>query len=496
MKTFARTFMLTSTIALALLGAASAQAPANQGWIGTETVKTRFGDFDFKNGYPAGDSAQRLRETLVFSRAIEAYLVQMPAVSWYRVWKGTAEAGQGKPNQVVIWEDLMDATTILLTGNTETVYGLCALDLQRDGMVVVEVPPSMLGGFVDLWQNSIVDIGVTGVDKGKGGKFLVVPPGYKGPVPDGYMLAKSSTYGVMLGVRGFQVEGKTKPAVDLMKTIKVYPLSQAANPPATTYFNASHQPVQTLFSDDIRYFEDLAWIVEHEPKEMLADNERFQLAAIGIEKGKPFAPDAARKKVLDEAARFASAVARTNSFASNDPSAPVYPDRKWEWAFVGGSAKFDSQGFVNPDQRAAFAYIAIGMSPAMVEKHVGAGSQYLTTPRDANGAFLDGGKNYRLRVPANIPAKNFWSVVAYDSDSRSILRNQQPFPTVSTYSGPEKNADGSIDIYFGPKSPAGKEKNWIQTTPGKGWFTLFRFYGPLEPFFDKTWKLGDIEEVK
>jgi len=386
--------------------------------------------------------------------------------------------------------------TILLTGNTETVYGLCALDLKRDGPMVVEVPPSMLGGFTDLWQNSIVDIGLTGVDKGKGGKFLVLPPGYDDSVPDGYFVAKSSTFGATLGVRGFQVEGKTKPAVDLMKTIKAYPLSQAAHPSATTFFNASHQPVQTLFSDNGSYFEDLAWLVEREPKEMLSDNERFQLAAIGIQKGKPFAPDANRKKVLDEAARFASAIARTNSFASNDPAAIVYPDRKWEWAFVGGSAKFDSQGFVNPDQRAAFAYIAIGMSPAMVEKHVGAGSQYLWTPRDASGAFLDGGKNYRLHVPANIPVKNFWSVVAYDADSRSILRNQQPFPSVSTYSGPEKNADGSIDIYFGPKAPAGKEKNWIQTTPNKGWFTLFRFYGPLEPFFDKTWKPEDIEEVK
>jgi hypothetical protein len=466
------------------------------GWIGTETVKSRVGVFEFRNGYPAGDAARQLMDALVFNRAVEAFLVYMPPVSWLHVWKGVADAGTHAPNQVVIWETLMDSATTLLTGNTETVYGLCSLDLKRDGPVVIEVPPSMLGGITDLWQHSIVDIGITGVDQGKGGKFLVLPPDYKGAAPDGHLVAKSPTYCASLGVRGFQVDGKPDKAVALVKTAKVYPLAKASAPPSTTFFNASHQPVDTLFSDDARFYDDLAWIVEREPHAMFASHERFQLAAIGIEKGKPFKPDAARRFLLDEAARFASAIARTNSFATNDLAALVYPDRRWEWAFVGGSATWDSQGYVNTDRRAGFAYIAIGMSPAMVEKHVGAGSQYLFTPRDANNAFLDGGKSYRLHVPANIPAKAFWSVVAYDADSRSILRNGQPFPSVSTYTGPQANPDGSMDIFFGPKAPAGKEKNWIQTVPSKGWFVLFRFYGPLEPFFDKTWKPGDIEEVK
>jgi len=236
-------------------------------------------------------------------------------------------------------------------------------------------------------------------------------------------------------------------------------------------------------------------MMEHEPHEVIPSHERFQLAAIGIEKGKPFNPGAQRRKLFDEAAQFASAIARNNSFASDDAARLVYPDRVWEWAFIGGSASWDSQGYINTDRRASFAYIAIGMSPAMVEKHIGAGSQYLWTPRDGSGAFLDGGKSYRLRIPANIPVKNFWSVVAYDADSRSILRNNQLFPSVSTYTNPKSNADGSIDIYFGPKAPKTKETNWIQTIPGKGWFTLFRFYGPLEPFFDKTWKPDDIEQI-
>ena len=472
------------------------QAPESHGWIGTETLSTRFGNFDFKNSYPAGDAAPRLREALVFNRAVEAFLTHMAPVSWLHVWRGVAEAGDRKPNQVVIWETLTDSATFLLTGNTETVYALASMDLKRDGPVVVEIPPSMLGGFLDLWQDQIVDIGLTGVDKGKGGKFVVVPPGYTGPTPQGSFVCQARTYCVSLGVRGFQVEGKPDPAVKLMKSMKIYPLAEASNPPSTTFYNASHQQVDTIFCDDARFFDDLAWIVEREPQKSLLNHERFQLAALGIEKGKPFQPDAKRRKLFDEAARFASAIARTNSFASDDEARLVYPDRVWEWAFIGGSATWDSQGYVNNDRRAAFAYIAVGMSPAMVEKHIGAGSQYFWTPRDANGEFFDGAKKYRLHIPPSIPVKNFWSVVAYDADSRSILRNSQPFPSVSTYTNPQSNADGSIDIYFGQTAPAGKEKNWIQTTPGKGWFALFRFYGPLEEFFDKTWKPDDIVEMK
>ena len=438
-------------------------AAEEHAWIGAGTVKTRAGDFEFKNSYPAGDASQKLRDALVFNRAVEAYLVQMHGVSWYRVWKGIAEAGPGVPNQMVIWETLMDAQTLLLTGNTETVYGLCAIDLKRDGPVVIEVPAMMLGGISDLWQTADHGYRTDWRRQGQRWQASAAAAGLYRFGSRGILSGKASTYRVVLGVRGFQVDGKPDKAVALMKTTRVYSLSEAANPPAMTFVNGSHQEIDTIFSDNDQFFEDLAWMIEHEPHDVLPSHERFQLAAIGIEKGKPFKPSAPRRKLLDEAAGFASAIARNNSFASDDPARLVYPDRVWEWAFIGGSTSWDSQGFVNTDRRAGFAYIAIGMSPAMVEKHIAAGSQYLWTPRDGSGAFLDGGKSYRLRIPADIPIKNFWSLVAYDADSRSILRNHQPFPSVSSYTNPESNSDGSIDVFFGPKARAGQEKNWIQT---------------------------------
>jgi len=267
---------------------------------------------------------------------------------------------------------------------------------------------------------------------------------------------------VVAGVRGFLVDGKTDSAVAAIRSAKIYPLAKATNPPSMTFVNGSGQPIDTVFADNDQFFHDLADIVEHEPSANLTSPERFQLASIGIEKGKRLSADAERTSWLNEAAHVGSAIARGNSFASTDPARTVYPDRRWEWAFVGGSATWDTQGYVNTDRRAAFAYIAIGMSPAMVEQVVGQGSQYLWSPRDASGAYLDGGKRYLLHLPPHVPVTLFWSVVVYDAVSRSMLQNGEKFPTVSQYTGPDVNTDGSVDVYFGPVAPPGHEKNWIR----------------------------------
>jgi hypothetical protein len=474
---------------------AHAQANDGHGWLGTETLKTRFGDFQFKDGYPVGDAAERLLDLQKLNRAVEVYTTQLMPVSEIGLREGLRAFGARTPQQVVIWEQLMDARTVLLTANTETVYALAHLNLKTDGPTVVEAPPHMLGFLQDGLQRYLADVGPLGADKGNGGKFLVLPPDFTGNVPEGYFVAKSPTFSVTLGLRGFQAEGKTDQAVGLMKQIKVYSLDNTSSPPAMQFLNGSKQDIETVFPDNFRFYEFLAMLVDEEPLNSFTPFERSQMQAIGIEKGKPFNPDDKTTALLQEAARLGGAIARANTYASSAPGVFYYADRKWQAVPEGMTYTFTREGAPQIDARNNVYYMAAGNSPSMMAKNVGQGSQYLWTYRDADGAFLDGSKNYKLHVLPNIPAGNFWSVLVYDTLSRSELQNGQPFPSVSRYTKPIVNADGSIDILFGPDEP--KEKsNWIRTVPGKGFFPMFRFYGPAEAFFNKTWKLADVVVVK
>ena len=489
--------MIIATCALAAAAGASLSANAqtdSHGWLNNETLQTRYGTFEFKNGYPVGDATARLLDMQKLNRAIEVYTTQMMRVSEIGLREGLRAFGARTPQHVVIWENLMDAKTVLLTANTETVYALGHLDVRTDGPTVIEAPPRMLGFIQDGLQRYLADVGPLGPDKGAGGKFLVLPPGYTGTVPEGYFVSRSPTYSVTLAVRGFQVDNKTDQAVALMKQIKVYPLAKASAPPPMQFMNGSNQNINTVFPDTLRYFELLAMLVNEEPAELFDPLERWQMQAIGIEKGKPFAPDEKTKALLSEAARIGGAIARANTYA--DPATVYYyPNRKWQQMQGGLTYTFARDGAPQIDARNNVYYMAAGNSPAMMDKNVGQGSQYLWTYRDANGEFLDGGKTYKLHVLPNIPAKNFWSVVVYDALSRSELQNGQPLPSVSSYVNPKINADGSVDIVFGPNEPQGGG-NWIKTVPGKGWFPIFRFYSPTEAFFDKTWALNDIEALQ
>ncbi|HMO30824.1 DUF1254 domain-containing protein [Enterovirga sp.] len=476
----------------------AASSPGSQtadphGWLNTETLRTPYGDFDFKNGYPSGDTAARLLETQKLNRAVDVYTTQMMRVSEIATREGIRAFGATTPQDVVIWENLMDAKTVLLTANTETVYAIAHLNLKADGPTVIEAPPRMLGFIQDGLQRYLADIGPLGPDKGAGGKFLVLPPGYNGSVPDGYFVSGSPTYSALFAVRGFQVDDKTDQAVALMKQIKVYPLEKAASPPSMQFLNGSNQAIDTVFPDTIRYFELLAKLVDEEPAELFDPTERWQMQAIGIEKGKPFNPDARTKALLSEAARIGGAIARANTY-SDPTTVPYYPSRKWQGIPVGMTYTFARDGAPQIDARNNVYYMAAGNSPAMMEKNVGQGSQYLWTYRDASGAFLDGAKSYRLHVLPNIPAKNFWSIVVYDALSRSELQSDQHLPSVSSYTKPRINVDGSVDIVFSPSKPK-DDANWIQTVPGKGWFPIFRFYSPTEAYFEKSWVLNDIEAV-
>jgi hypothetical protein len=465
------------------------------GYIGTEAVKTRFGDFEFRGGYPTPAAADRLYDLRTFHRAIETFFAHMSAVSMQHMRKGLNDFGVDAANTLAISETGNDARGLFPTSNAQSVYGTSFLDLERDGPVVVEVPPMLDGSALDMWMRSITEIGSAGPDQRRGGKFLFLPPGSKTEVPSGVFAVRSSTFGIWLMLQGLVVDGKGDRSVAILKSVKIYPSASIANPPAMRFLNLSGQAFDTAFPDTYAFFESLAALVHREPMEAVSPPERFILASIGIEKGKAFSPDAETKTLLLEAARTGAAMARANTFASRDPEARVYPDRRWESAFPGGSSNWNAKGYINSDQRAAWSYQATGNSPAMAARIAGAGSQYVWTSRDATGAFLDGSKTYQLHLPPDVPAEQFWSIIVCDALSRSQLQNGEPRASISSQTGLAINKDASFDIYFGPQAPVGKEMNWIRTVPGKGWIAWLGFFPPTPRFFDKAWRPGDIEET-
>lgn len=349
----------------------------------------------------------------------------------------------------------------------------------------------MLGLLDDMWMRYVTDIGMAGPDKGQGGKYLILPPGHDGPVPEGYFVSQSATHGVWMLLRA--IDSEPADATARLKQLRINPLDMQNHPPAMRFVDGSGKQIDTIAPDDYRYFEQLGLVVQADSAGALTSLEHFYLAELGMGSGVIFAPDQKMAALLAEAAAIGQALVRMSSFASTDPAAAVYPDRHWRWAFLGGSHTFDAQGYANPDRRSAFAYAATGNTPAMTSQVVGAGCQYyLDALRRLWG--LPGRWPTLQPPPApDIPVKDFWSVTVYVAGSRSMLRNGTRFPSVSQYTDPHFNAGGSIDIHFGPDAPQGREQNWIRTVPGKGWFPILRFYGPLQPFFTKTWRPDDIQ---
>jgi hypothetical protein len=458
------------------------------------------GELEFTGGYPTQATIDKAFEQLDLQRATQAYLEFMPLMSLNAILDSFGrDYGMPNPGDVGVYVEpgVGKVEAIGLTYNTESVYATSFTDFTKTGPIVVETPPNVLGMVDDGWHRWLEDLGNAGPDKGKGGKYLLLPPGYKGDVPDGYFPVKCPTYRNWIMVRGFVEDtGTGDKALDYYRQkFRIYPLDTGPLK-STKYVSLSFRGGDTTHPRDASYFKMLDRIVQYEPSSAFTAYELGLLKSLGIEKGKAFNPDKRMKKLLAEGIQIGDTIAKANAYANRLEGVRAYPDRKYEYIFLGGRHDFMSGAAMWLDARTLFHYEAIVVTPAMAAEVVGVGSQYLTVYRDADDNFLSGDNVYKLHLPKGIPAKNFWSVTTYHPDSRSLLQNGTPKPSVSSYDDPDVNDDGSIDVWFAPEAPKGKEKNWIKTIPGEGWFIYIRFYGPLKAFFDQTWKPDDIVKVK
>jgi hypothetical protein len=462
-------------------------------------VETPIGTLEFFDGVPTGNTVGTIYDNLDRMRGVAAFLHNVGAVSINSILDGLAKEGADATNKVAIFSQLMNSATLVVTANTSTLYAYSGTDLAKDGPTVIEVPPGMLGFLDDSWQRFVGNIGITGPDRGKGGKYLVLPPGYSGEVPGGYFLLKPSTNRNFLFLRGSIKDG-LKPAVEnITGGLKIYPLKDAANPAPTEFVDMSGKAFNTVFPNDMGYFEILDAIIQREPIGAIGPETRGEIASIGIVKGQKFEPDDRMKKLLTEAGTLGNATARVITAYPRIGGVQIYPDNpdsSWIMGFANKNTSFEVDGAMNLSARALFYFNAGGVTPAMAVTKAGAGSDYAMASLDADKKPFDGSKTYKLHLPPNVPVNDFWAVTMYDTQTRSQLQTSQKFPTVGSLTeGMEKNADGSYDIYFAPNAPKGKEGNWLQTVPGKSWFLLLRMYGPLEPWINKTWRPSEIELV-
>ena len=461
-----------------------------------DKVKTRLGNLKFFDGVPTAETAQKVWDHLDFSRAVECMIMTTPAASLVGFRRGIREYGPDNET-AIIWESRLDSKGLLLTGNTSVIYLFMWIDTKK-GPVVLESVPNTLSILDDFWFHYVTDIGNAGPDRGKGGKYLILPPGYDGKIPDGYFVTRSNTYGNWLAVRGFPKGDDNAAIVNSIKEhLKVYPLAEKNNPKPVKFYDVSNKYLNTLHAQDITFFEEVNQVVQEENNEAFSPEVLGMLASIGIEKGKPFAPDARMKKILTEAAVVGTAAQRSIIWRNRNENVVLWPGSKsWEVGFAGGSYAFDNNGVRLINERTRFHYYATGITPVMVKPPIGAGSQYVIGLRGADGEILNGANTYKLHIPPNVPAERFWEITVYDNQTRCMLQTDQRLPGVTSIQEDiVQNADGSYDVYFGPEKP-GKNINWVQTIPNKGWNVLWRIYSPTQVWYDKGWRPGEIELVK
>ncbi len=476
------------------IGLVALCAVAVSSWAGSSMAQ----DYEFKGGYPTAATVQKAADETDLNRAIHAYRFFYPTVSSAAIFREMKRLGV-QPNKVFGYMDTQPRH-IGFTLNSDTPYGGMLLDLSV-GPLVIELPPGpLLGAVLDINQRWVADMGVPGPDGGKGGKHLLLPPGYDRNVPDGYYVARATSFQVITGMRALPEAGDVQGAIKRLQTIKVHPLDSAAAWTEPTWIDQTPMPqdqTPTKIEDKLEYWQMLHEIVNAEPPLQDERTHYGDLAALGIVKGQPFNPDERMKGILERAAKEGSAQMRVESFADQRPDRMVWPDRQWQWAAL----RFENGTWDTADYRDTHAadkwfYQAIATSPAMFRRDPAAGSLYWLGLRDKGGEYLDGGKTYKLSVPLPVPNRLFWSVTVYDAETRSQIQTEQAKAALRSLFELKDLKGESVDLYFGPDAPAGHEGRWIKTTPGKGWFVYFRIYGPQPAAFDGTWKPGDFELTK
>ena len=482
-------------LAAALTGAlaltsAHAQTP--------DSVNTRFGTLSFERGYPTPETTRKVFDEMDYQRAVQAYLWAYPAVSFESIRIGAKRDLGLDYNEFAVADKLADPKSVWLTANDSTVYAVTLVDLGKYGPMVVDVPPGALVGLIDdYWQRSITDVGLPGPDGDRGGKFLLLPPGYSGEVPEtGYHVLRGTMNDYSVMVRGIAVNGDFAGAVQVVTKMQVYPWSERNNPKAAKFVSFSGKAMDTLPPSGIEYWARLSAVINNNPVE---ERDRFFMAMLkplGIEKGKPFQPDERQRGILEDAARDGDAMGRVMLFEGEQriSGANAFRGTQWNWVILNRPDQ-ESENHSQLDERLHYTYGAIYTSPFIGSKKPGPGSEYVQAFKDKDGNRLDGGKSYRLKVPANVPAASFWSLTLYDTATRSMLQNPSNDAAHSSYDKLKTKSDGSIDLFFAPKAPAGGESNWVETVPGKGFYPMFRFYTPKEGVFDGTWKLPDVQLV-
>jgi hypothetical protein len=436
-----------------------------------------------------------------YQRAVQAYLWAYPAVSFESIRLAVKSDLGTDLGDMIIANNYADPKGVWLTANDTTIYALANVDLGKSGPIVVEIPPGAIVGIIDdFWQRSIADVGLPGPDGPKGGKFLLLPPGFTGAAPQtGYHVLQgtSNNYNVM--VRGIVQNGDKDAAVANVKLVKVYPLSESSNPKPNKFTSMSGKVLDTTPPQGMAFWERLSAFINNNPVQARDLFYMGMLKPLGIEKGKEFKPDARQRKILEEAAQMGDAMGRVMLFEGPERfgAAAPFPGAQWHWVFlVNPVQQTDAYGQI--DERLHYTYGAIYTTPALGVMKAGPGGNYVQAFKDKDGNRFDGGKKYLLHVPANAPAEAFWSLTLYDTATRAMIKNPGNDSARSSLDKLKTNADGSIDLYFGPagSAPAGLEANWIETVPGKGFYPMMRFYSPKEGLFDGTWKLPDVDAVK